>query len=385
MSAGANLAREHERPTLRVLPDARRAPPERLLEDIRAVSRSPIVSALLDAVDAILLVLNAERQIVAANGKASASGGGDLVGRRPGEALACVNAQGSGGCGTAPACGHCGALTAILGCHDRGAALEAECLMRSEVSEGGAIELNVRAMPIRVEDHPFTVVSLRDVSGEKRREALEQIFLHDVMNTVAGLRGWVSRLRSAKGDPARSAERIETLARQLEREIRDHRALLLAEQGTLVASTALVRVAELLADAEVVFATHPATRDRRLVLEPVPPELDLETDAGLLLRVLTNMILNALEATPPGGEVRVRCEPEPGGVAFRVRNAGVMPPEVQARIFHRSFSTKSRRGRGLGTYSMKLLGERYLGGSVGFVSSEAEGTVFSVRLPSSLR
>ena len=202
------------------------------------------MSALLDAVDAILLVLNAERQIVAANGKASATRGRDLVGHRPGEALACVNARTAGGCGAASACEHCGALSAILGCHERGGALEAECLMRSELDEGTALEFNVRATPIAIDGHAFTVVSLRDVSSEKRRDALEQIFLHDVLNTVAGLRGWTSRLRSPTSDPTRSAQRIETLTRQLEREIRDHRALLLAEQGTLVAATALVRAAE---------------------------------------------------------------------------------------------------------------------------------------------
>jgi signal transduction histidine kinase len=59
-----------------------------------------------------------------------------------------------------------------------------------------------------------------------------------------------------------------------------------------------------------------------------------------------------------------------------------MAPEVQARIFQRSFSTKAQRGRGLGTYSMKLLGERYLGGAVSFVSAAGTGTVFSVTLPS---
>ncbi|HYG67590.1 MAG TPA: hypothetical protein VD838_08025, partial [Anaeromyxobacteraceae bacterium] len=46
------------------LPDPRRAAPERLADEIRAVSRSPIITAVLEATDAVLLVLNAERQIV---------------------------------------------------------------------------------------------------------------------------------------------------------------------------------------------------------------------------------------------------------------------------------------------------------------------------------
>jgi hypothetical protein len=58
-----------------------------------------------------------------------------------------------------------------------------------------------------------------------------------------------------------------------------------------------------------------------------------------------------------------------------------MPREVQLQIFQRSFSTKADRGRGIGTYSVKLFVERYLKGTVGFVSAEPGGTTFSVTLP----
>jgi sensor histidine kinase regulating citrate/malate metabolism len=53
---------------------------------------------------------------------------------------------------------------------------------------------------------------------------------------------------------------------------------------------------------------------------------------------------------------------------------------TQLQVFQRSFSTKAR-GRGLGTYSMKLFGEGCLGGSVWFTTSEAAGTTFSISLP----
>jgi sensor histidine kinase regulating citrate/malate metabolism len=49
-------------------------------------------------------------------------------------------------------------------------------------------------------------------------------------------------------------------------------------------------------------------------------------------------------------------------------------------MFQRSFSTKGS-DRGLGTYSMKLLGERYLHGEVEFTTSQEEGTTFRLILP----
>jgi hypothetical protein len=372
------------------LPDSRRADPGRLQREIRIVSESPIVTALLESVDASLLVLNSERQIVAHNGRILAGEPTAILGLRPAEALGCTNARGEGGCGATPACRTCGTLGAILGCKRQGRPVEAECVIPSELFPGRELEFHVRATPVTVEGIRFTVLSLRDVSAEKRREALEQTFFHDILNTVAGLAGWAEQLRQPGADSARASERIEILARRLEREIRDQRALQLAEAGELVPSLAPLRASDLAAELRVAFSSHPLARRRRLTVDEPPLDLELETDPTLLLRVLTNMVCNALEATAEGGEVRVWCErcpararadpPEPRAVRFLVHNEGAMPLEVQERVFERSFSTKTR-GRGLGTYGMKLFGEGYLGGEVSFTSTAEAGTTFSVSLP----
>ncbi len=93
------------------------------------------------------------------------------------------------------------------------------------------------------------------------------------------------------------------------------------------------------------------------------------------------MVKNALEATGIGGIVTIGCEDLGDHIQFWVHNAEVMPEEVQLQVFQRSFSTKGEEGRGLGTYSMKLLGERYLGGKVDFTSHSPEGTTFTLTLP----
>jgi sensor histidine kinase regulating citrate/malate metabolism len=59
-----------------------------------------------------------------------------------------------------------------------------------------------------------------------------------------------------------------------------------------------------------------------------------------------------------------------------------MDKAVQLQIFKRSFSTKGK-GRGLGTYSIKLLTENYLDGNAGFESREDIGTIFRVSLKNS--
>jgi signal transduction histidine kinase len=376
------------------LPDARRASTERLEREIRLASRSPIVTALRATVASARLILNDARQIVAFSERAAAfATRPDVRGCRPGEALGCVNAQTPAGCGALPACQTCGSLGAILAARRNDRATEAECLLRSVSGGGRSFEFSVRASVARIEDVPFTVVSLRDLAAEKRREALEQVFFHDVLNTVTGLRGWTAVLRRPGCDVARIVERLDVLGRQLEREICFQRDLVHAEDGTLIVSPARVRCLDLLQDVESVFSSHAVARERELLGSACPAELEVWTDPQLLLRVVTNMVRNALEATAPGGAVRVRAEvaaPAPGEAAgeairFSVHNAGAIPLDVQQRVFVRSFSTKGGRGRGLGTYGMKLLGERYLGGEVAFSSSAEEGTTFWIRLPITYR
>ena len=100
-----------------------------------------------------------------------------------------------------------------------------------------------------------------------------------------------------------------------------------------------------------------------------------------MVRVLTNMLKNAFEATPRGGQVNLGCEADENLCTFSVHNPDEIPEAVAAQIFRRSFSTKAETGRGLGTYSMKLFGERYLHGQVSFRSDPKDGTVFWITIP----
>ena len=78
--------------------------------------------------------------------------------------------------------------------------------------------------------------------------------------------------------------------------------------------------------------------------------------------------------------VTLKCDYDKDKIRFSVNNLKVMSKEVQHQIFQRSFSTKAAN-RGIGTYSVKLLTEKYLKGKVWFTSDEIFGTTFYVELP----
>ena len=87
----------------------------------------------------------------------------------------------------------------------------------------------------------------------------------------------------------------------------------------------------------------------------------VNSDLSLLLRVLCNMITNAIEASLEHETVNVWVTTDADRVTFYVHNDQVIPENIQLRLFEKNFSTKKGDGRGLGTYSMKLIGEKLLG------------------------
>jgi signal transduction histidine kinase len=103
------------------------------------------------------------------------------------------------------------------------------------------------------------------------------------------------------------------------------------------------------------------------------------SDPVLLRRILGNMTKNAIEASLPESIVRLSCTRGVGKVTFSVQNDRPMDEDTKLQLFRRSFSTKGK-GRGIGTYSMKLLGEKYLGGRIWFHSNQRDGTTFFFEL-----
>jgi signal transduction histidine kinase len=335
-----------------------------------------------------VVILNRQRQILVGNSvllKALDVKAMDSIrGLRPGEALGCVHAwECPGGCGTTPDCSACGAVLAILECQKTGETVERECLMTvRHGDEEQAQELRIRASRLEMETETYTIVGVRDISAEKRRDALERVFLHDISNTVSPLLNWTRVLTArAQGETADVARRIATVARRLQREIEDQRALIQAERGTLMLERRLVEPRAVLEKAADILRDEWESKGRFVKVEGSAPSRAVLTDESLLMRVLVNMIKNALEATPADGTVKAWVEELREGWAFKVWNAGTIAPEIAIQVFKRSFSTKSGSGRGLGTFSMKLFGERYLAGIVGFESVPETGTTFFIRLP----
>lgn len=356
----------------------------------RNLANEPVLLAALDATNDIALVLDENRQIVHCNRAALERLGiadpADLLGNRPGEALSCANAHVmAAGCGTSPGCRACGALRAILDCMESGRPVKSECRIRVDTADGpDTLELQVRATPTKLDGLSLVTLTATDVSAQKRREALERVFFHDALNLVSAIEGVVIGM-SEDVLHATQAEcvRLTGLVRQLSEQVRAQRDLAHAERGELRVAVSTFDAFLMLDELRCSYERHPCA-DGRTISCAVTGVVDLalQTDRMLLERVLGNLLKNALEASVPGERVRIGIEAADGDtVRFTVRNSAVIPDAVRHQVFQRSFTTKHGAGRGLGTFSVKLLTERYLGGRVEFTSDSNDGTTFSVMIP----
>ena len=365
---------------------AERSSTEEIERKLGALETARVPLGIFDCLPTLTMVLDENRQVVLANRAVHEhfqNRGAHLEpGARLGEALGCIHAhEMPGGCGTSESCRECGACQAILEAQ-KGASSSRECRLLVRTSEGlEAMEMKVATSPFEFDGTRYTIVSLADVSHEKRRRALERVFFHDLLNTAWVVSGYANLLLSLESQESRDGlDRISMAARRLIEEIRSQRDLVAAEEGELEPAADAVDPVEVAEGIVSQYQASPLARRMTVALAPSTGPRRILTDPVLLGRVLSNMVKNALEATPEGGAVQVGVEEEDGGAGFWVHNPGAIPRDVQLQIFQRSFSTKGEK-RGLGTYSMKLLAENFLGGRVGFTSTEAEGTTFRLWLP----
>ncbi len=197
-----------------------------------------------------------------------------------------------------------------------------------------------------------------------------QFLARQVTDTVAVQRG-LTLIEQAASDGAALVQRLQHLARGTA-----------ASERTWVDLNSLVH--------EVVETTQPLWQDHaKREGRPIEVHLALASLPRLLGRpeelreVLTNLLLNGIEAMPKGGRITLRTWVEESTVCVAVSDTGMgMTAEVQRRLFDPFFTTKGTRGTGLGLSVSQAIIKGHHG--LMTVNSEPErGTTFVITLPRS--
>jgi len=201
---------------------------------------------------------------------------------------------------------------------------------------------------------------------------------HEIKNPVVGISNGLDLVRARLDDEGDVGPIMDEMKRQLERieaAIRDLLAFARPAKPsleTVEGSSVVDRAARLV---------QPAAEQARVDLEFDVDEVEFLADEELVRQALVNLMMNAVQATPPGGRVTVSSRREGDRVLLRVADTGRgIPSESREDIFKPFFTTR-HRGTGLGLPITRAIIERH-GGTIEVESFVGEGTTFVVELPS---
>jgi len=331
------------------------------------------LQVVVDTTPAALLVLDRERRVVQANRTAEAVHGVPPVGRTCHELIAA----------RADPCPQCGIGAGVPG---------ASPLCHTDARTGEV--LSVESHPLRLPNGEAGVLLVEQVVTEQRK--LQARLLHQEKMAAFGL--LAAGVAHEMGNPLSSIEaQLQLLTPQdLQGQAPSVVATVRQEVGRLGRilrelvdfarrrrdEATLVSVQSVVSD-----ALRLLRHDRRMRAVALREDFDPETPPVFvvedhLMQVVLNLLLNALDAMPAGGSLKIEVGAADGQVALRIHDSGTgMDRALLARCFEPLFTTKEPgRGTGLGLSISRDIA-RAAGGEIELHSAPGRGTTAVVTLP----
>ena len=216
------------------------------------------------------------------------------------------------------------------------------------------------------------------LGGRVRRAA------HEITNPLGIIKNYLAILKAKLGDDAPIADELRIIHEELDRIVRIVRALTQDEGGMaeLAEATDIAALAE-----DLVKVTAPSWQPRgiRVSLASRPGLPRLECDRDKIKQILLNLLLNALEATPDGGEIRLESalitnHKRERFIELQISDSGPgIDPELERQLFDPVETEKGEGHAGLGLAIVKTLTEN-LGGGIAYKSGSS-GTTFQLLFP----
>ncbi|HWB82322.1 MAG TPA: hybrid sensor histidine kinase/response regulator [Nannocystaceae bacterium] len=248
--------------------------------------------------------------------------------------------------------------------------------------------VKLRRMGSELREHWALIRRQRDdlLRMQLQKEQLIAFVVHDLKNPVNSMDLQAQLLARIPDLPERARAplaRIRDEARVQLRLILNLLDIAKSEEGRLAPVKTAVDLDRLAAD--VLGALELRARDAEVTLESALDVHTVSADPDLLLRVLENLVENAIRHAPSSTSVRLLARAVAGGVELRVADAGIgIPPEAREKVFDRfvqlegdSGASRTSRGLGLAFCKHAVLAH---GGRI-HVEDAAPGAAFCIFLP----
>lgn len=277
--------------------------------------------------------------------------------------------------------------------------IEGDKIGAVEAAEGrvdasaGPRRVSVSVQPVNEQAEPMgSLVTLRDLDSlesigtqlivSERLAALGRVtagVAHEVKNPLNSMRVWLEVLKGNMPSEPESQQAASMLDNEIDRLDRAVKTFLDYARPVELQFEEADLVALL---QEVVESARPAVeREGVELLVELPPEFpSVRLDRQLIHQVVLNLVLNACEATPPGGKINVALHKNGEMAQIRVSDSGRgISPENQRKIFQLFFTTRPG-GTGLGLANAFRFVQLH-NGSIEFESEAGRGTTFWIDLP----
>jgi signal transduction histidine kinase/HAMP domain-containing protein len=261
-----------------------------------------------------------------------------------------------------------------------------------QVTLPDGLELEVTVARLGEGPHAGTVVTLRDVTAQRRLERARRDLVanvsHELKTPIAALKGFLELL---EGDRVGERHRREFLAAmsqetaRLERLVEEQLQLARLDAGALPLGIEELDLGELAREAVAPRMPLAAREGVELTARPDPDmPVVVDADPARIEQILLILLDNALRHTPPGGRVEVAVGRDDGEATLAVRDTGEgIPPESQPFVFDRFYrgdAAREGRSAGLGLAIARGLAAAHRG-SIGLESAPGRGSTFTLRLP----
>jgi signal transduction histidine kinase len=236
-----------------------------------------------------------------------------------------------------------------------------------------------RALEVRNQD---LIDSQQQLRKAERLSALGEIaagFVHEVRNPIAAMRGALDIVASRASKNTPEAEFTEIARKELIRldSLMGDFLTYARPHEPAFRPTSLMAVLERVTVLVRPQAERAQVRIETRGLEPLPP---LMLDPDQIAQVFINIALNGIEASPPGGTLRIEGSATATSVVIDVIDQGPgVPAELYARLFEPFFTTKPQ-GTGLGlALSRRIVTAHH--GTIELHAATPSGTIIRVTLP----
>jgi signal transduction histidine kinase len=253
-------------------------------------------------------------------------------------------------------------------------------------STGGGAELDALAEALDRMAESLQRSLEAERSGERRRRDLVTAVSHDLRTPLAGLRAMVEAIEDGVvNDPPTFRRYAAEMRRQVESVVAlvdDLFELVQLDAGAIEAESERLRLEDVVVSA--VKACGAQAAEKGLILERRLDGAGEALCSPRVVRVLQNLLQNAIRHTPANGTVRIEARRRDGGLEVVVEDTGEgIGPEALERVFEpfwRGEAARSTPGTGLGLALAKRIVEA-LGGDIRVQSAPQRGSRFAVLLP----